>query len=103
MNDTKTISKITPKLPNIPIGTKPPKTRVPFGLKQAFKHRRTRCFKCHSHRRYENPMATCWECRNKFCYKHINCLQVNSQMKETDEVRYICDPCKDEHEYKTLE
>ena len=103
MNNAKIIPKIPSKLPNIQIDTKPSKTRVPFGPKQAFKHRRTRCFKCHSYKRPENPMAMCWECRNKFCYKHINCLQVNSKMKETDEVRHICDRCKEEHEYKTLE
>lgn len=103
MKEEEIIPKITPKLPNVPIDTKPPKTRVPFGSKQGFKHRRTRCFKCHSYKRYENPMAMCWECRNRFCYDHINCLQVNSKMKETEEVRYVCDQCKKEHGYQTLE
>jgi len=63
---------------------------------------RARCSKCRTFRRYENPIAICWECKNRFCYDHINCLQVNSSMKENDEVRYICDKCKIEHEYRTL-
>jgi hypothetical protein len=95
--------EITSNVHNVQVDKKLLKTRVPFGLKQAFKHRRTRCFKCRSYKRYENPMAMCWECRNRFCYKHINCLQVNSKMKETDEVRYVCDGCKEEHGYRTLE
>ena len=103
METVKIMSETLSKLPNIQIGAELSKTRVPFGLKLAFKHRRARCFKCHSYKRYENPMAVCWECRNRFCYKHINCLQVNNRMKETEEVRHICDRCKTEHEYRTLE
>jgi len=85
------------------MSTKQPKTRMTSKLKQVFKNHNARCFKCHSFKRYENPMAVCWECGNKFCYNHINCLQVNSKMKETDEVRRVCDNCKAEHGYNTLE
>ena len=85
------------------MNTKPLKTRITFKLKKAFKNRCARCFRCRTYKRYENPMAKCWECGNKFCFNHINCLQVNSKMKETDEVRHICDACKAEHGYNTLE
>jgi hypothetical protein len=103
MKEEEIIPEITSKPPNIQIDTKPSKTRVPFGSKRGFKHHRTRCFKCHSYKRYENPMAMCWECRNKFCYNHIWGGLVKEGMKDTEEVRHICDPCKDEHGYKTLE
>ena len=103
METIKIITEIPFKLANVQIDTKLSKTRVPFGPNEPFKHRRTRCFECRSYKRYENPTAMCWECRNRFCYNHINCLQVNSKMKETDEVRHICDKCKAEHGYNTLE
>lgn len=64
---------------------------------------RTRCAKCNKARTYLNPMAKCWECKKKFCYNDINCLQVNDTMNENDEVRHTCDECKEEHGYKTLE
>ena len=79
------------------------KTRVASNLIMAFKRLRTRCFKCRSYISYKNPMAICWECGNKFCYEHINYLQVNSNMKETEKVRCVCDKCKKEHEYRILE
>ena len=101
--DIYTVKKMPKILANPKTDTKSSKTRVPFELKKGFKHRRTRCFKCHTYKRYENPMAICWECRNKFCYNDINCLQVNLKMKENDEVRHICDQCKEEHGYITLE
>lgn len=63
----------------------------------------SKCAKCHKVRRYQNPLARCWECKQKFCYNDINCLQVNSTMKETDEVRNICDECKKNYRYQKLE
>ena len=64
---------------------------------------RTRCAKCNKAKTYLNPTAKCWECGKKFCFDDINCLQVNDGMKENDEVRNICNGCKEEYEYKTLE
>lgn len=60
---------------------------------------RTRCNRCKKVRTYENPVAKCWECRKKFCFKDINSGQINNTMKENDEVRNICDLCKKEHRY----
>ncbi len=99
---TKIVSDLPTKVSDIQTTTVPLKKRVPFEPKQAFKHYRPRCFKCNKARRYENPLAKCWECKNKFCYNHINCLQVNDTMKQTEEVRHICDKCKEEHRYRTL-
>ena len=75
------------------------KSVVPFRLKLA-SIRRPRCAKCNKKRTYLNPLAKCYKCGQKFCFDHINCLQVNNKMKNTDELREICDECKYEHEYK---
>lgn len=32
---------------------------------------RTRCFKCRSYKTYINPVAKCFNCKNKFCFDHI--------------------------------
>lgn len=61
---------------------------------------RTRCAKCRSAKSYTNPMAKCFECRKKFCYDDINCLQFKFGMKQTDELREICDSCKAKYDYQ---
>jgi hypothetical protein len=61
---------------------------------------RTRCAKCNKVKTYLNPLTKCDECGQKLCYDHINCLQFKEGMKKTDELRDVCDKCKQEHGYK---
>lgn len=61
---------------------------------------RTRCTKCGSVKSYTNPMAKCFECKKKFCFDDINCLQFKKGMKQTDELRDVCDACKDKYSYQ---
>ena len=63
---------------------------------------RTVCFKCNSKQRYTNPMAQCWECRQKFCFDHIWSGQINDAMTENETVRDICDNCKKSKKYITM-
>ena len=63
---------------------------------------RSRCFKCNKVNTYENPLIICKECKNMFCYDDANFLQVNNKTKMTDDVRKVCDDCKEKHGYKTL-
>lgn len=77
------------------------KLTVPFALKLA-SIPRPRCAKCNSIKSYTNPMAKCFECKKRFCYDDINSLQVNAMMKESEEVRHICDKCKEKYEYERI-
>ena len=63
---------------------------------------RSSCAKCHSIKSYTNPMAKCWECKRKFCFDHISCLQVKDGMKQSDEVRNVCKECIEKHGYRTM-
>ncbi len=63
---------------------------------------RARCAKCRSLGSYTNPMAKCFQCKQKFCYDDINCLQFKRGMKQTDELRDVCDACKAKHGYEHL-
>jgi hypothetical protein len=51
------------------------------------------CKICKTRNDYLSPLAICFECKKKFCFDHITCLQVNDKMDENDEVRDICDNC----------
>jgi hypothetical protein len=61
---------------------------------------RVRCAKCNKVKTYRNPVAVCWECKQKFCFDDINCLQFKEGMKKTDNLRDVCDACKEKHGYK---
>lgn len=60
---------------------------------------RPRCFRCRSVRSYTNPLAICFECKQKFCFDHIFGGQVNAIMERNEEVRDICDNCKEKFGY----
>ena len=63
---------------------------------------RTICFVCKTTQRHTNPMARCFECKNKFCFSHIFGGQVCKSMKENDEIRDVCAKCQKEFKYKSL-
>lgn len=63
---------------------------------------RAKCAICGTKRNYTNPMAKCWECQKKYCFDHIFCGQVKVGMKETEEVRDICDNCRDKCGYRSM-
>ena len=63
---------------------------------------RATCFKCGSKRTYTNPMARCFECKNKFCFDDLNSGQINSEMSKNDPIRDICDACRIKFKYQTL-
>ena len=63
---------------------------------------RTICAKCQSRRNSCNPMDKCFECKQSFCYDHIECLQFKNGMSESDELRSICGDCKKSFGYRTL-
>ena len=63
---------------------------------------RTKCFSCKSTQRYTNPMARCFECKNKFCFKDILGGQINNKMKINDEIRNICKKDKVNFIYTSL-
>jgi len=65
--------------------------------------RHAQCSKCGSTKRYTNPMARCWECKKKFCFKHIWGGQINETMGGNEQVRDICEDCKKSRGYKTLQ
>jgi len=60
------------------------------------------CAKCKRKRSHTNPMARCDECGKKFCYDHIQCMQFKDGMRESDELRDICDDCKQLHGYRNF-
>lgn len=62
----------------------------------------TRCTKCKSVRSYTNPMEKCYECKRKFCFDHIQSLQINDKMNENTPVRCVCPECIPKHGYRTL-
>ena len=63
---------------------------------------RTRCAKCKKFKSYENPTQKCWECKQNFCYEHIWGGLTKEGMEETEELRSICDKCKDSFDYKEI-
>ena len=85
----------------IPIKAELSKSAVTLEQRMASKAR-ARCAKCNKVKTYLNPLAKCDECGDKLCYDHINCLQFKEGMKQTDELRDICDDCKAKHGYKHL-
>ena len=60
------------------------------------------CKICGHKANYSNPLTTCFECKNRFCYQHITSMQVTKKMKEGDSVRDICDSCIKDSEYYHL-
>lgn len=64
---------------------------------------KTTCFQCHSIKSYTNPMERCWECKNKFCYDHIACLQHKEGMSECTPLRSVCAECRKSQGYITFE
>jgi len=58
------------------------------------------CNKC---KQKASPRAICYECKKIFCFQDIWGGQVNDKMKETDEIRDICDSCKEKYNYRLLD
>jgi hypothetical protein len=52
--------------------------------------KRSRCTICKTEQRYSNPMATCFECRKKFCFDHIKGGQVTKGMGMNELIRDVC-------------
>lgn len=63
---------------------------------------RTRCAKCNKYKSYENPTKKCWECKRSFCYDHIWAGLIKEGMKKTEELRSVCERCKDRFDYKEI-
>ena len=63
---------------------------------------KARCKKCNKAKYRLNPLARCYECKQKYCYDHIYGGQINDLMKDTDEVRNICEKCRELKNYQTL-
>lgn len=63
---------------------------------------KARCKKCNKAKYYLNPLARCYECKQKYCYDHIFSGQINNLMKDTDEIRNICDQCREVNNYQTI-
>jgi hypothetical protein len=61
-----------------------------------------RCFKCERPKSYMNPLDKCQECLQLFCFDHIYGNQVKKGMSDGEEVRKICEKCREEHGYRTL-
>ena len=55
---------------------------------------RAQCSECHSKRNYTNPMARCWECKRKFCFKHIWGGQINDKMGHNEKYEIYAMPVK---------
>lgn len=64
--------------------------------------KKSRCHICDKPQSSTNPIATCYECKEKFCYDHIYGGQINDKMKNTDAIRDICSKCRQKHSYFTL-
>ena len=63
------------------------------------KNRITKCTKCASKIAYMNPFATCFKCKKRFCFDCIYSGMVNNKMKQNDEIRKLCDICKEKYNY----
>jgi len=63
---------------------------------------KTKCDLCNSKISYLNPMGRCFECKNRFCFDHLNCLQFKEGMSQNESLRDICDECKAKHGYRSL-
>lgn len=70
--------------------------------KKVAKNAVTKCHKCGSKKGYMNPFATCYECKKRFCFDCIWAGLINSKMGNNEEIRKVCDSCKEEHGYKDL-
>jgi hypothetical protein len=64
---------------------------------------KTVCTKCGRMRSYTNPHAKCFECKRKFCYDHISCLQIKEGMRKNEATRSVCEECIEIHKYTMLE
>ncbi len=63
---------------------------------------RSRCAKCKSRQSYLNPLAKCWECGEKFCFDHFWRGLFKQGIKQTDELRNVCDGCREKFGYEEL-
>jgi|AntAceMinimDraft_17_1070374.scaffolds.fasta_scaffold47713_3 hypothetical protein len=78
------------------------KTKQDKGLDCLKQYGRGRCKKCGKVQSYTRPLGRCFECGEKFCYEHLNSGQVNNEMDENEEIRNVCDKCKEKHGYYSL-
>lgn len=62
----------------------------------------TKCTKCASSKSYTNPFATCFECRKRVCYDCFYSGMINKKMGQNDEIRKVCDTCKEKYNYYRL-
>lgn len=65
--------------------------------------KRSKCGKCASRAYPGQPLEKCYECKSKFCpddfWRGLYCPE---RMTENDELRVICDKCKEEFDYREL-
>lgn len=66
------------------------------------KYPKIKCAECGTSRSYTNPMARCYECKIKFCFKHIKGGQINKKMSVNDGIRDVCEKDQLKHAYKVL-
>ena len=69
-------------------------------LKELPKH--NKCSVCSAQRSYTNPLEKCFECKKRFCYRHIWGGQIKDGMKKDELVRNICESCRKSKGYKTI-
>lgn len=65
-------------------------------------YKERKCKVCKTVRSYQNPLDTCFECKDKFCFDHLYGLAVNKTMKLNDEVRTVCEKCFVKYKYHSL-
>ena len=80
---------------------------MPEAVKEMFRSLprtpKPRCLVCRRPQAYTNPIATCYECRKKFCFDHILGTQVRAGMGEGESARDVCAPCGKEKKYFDVE
>jgi len=83
------------------------KTKIKDTRASEFAHsqrspQRAKCYKCSKKKNRANPMATCYECKRKFCFEHIWSGQINDEMSKNEKTRDICDECRELKKYRNL-
>ena len=63
---------------------------------------RGRCMECKKFKSYLNPLKKCAECKKKFCLDHIWGGMRKPDMKDTDEIRSVCELCVGKYEYTEI-
>lgn len=63
----------------------------------------THCTRCGSKRTFTNPFATCFYCKMRFCFDHINGGGIHGPgQKENDRIRDVCFACTKKLNHKFI-